>query len=57
MDNFNDIFKQFSDRDSETEESANQLYKIFKSYVNAGFTEDQAMAILINTLTALIQKQ
>lgn len=57
MDNFDDIFRQLSRQDSELEESANQLYKIFNSYVNAGFTEDQAMAILINTLTALIQKQ
>ena len=46
-----DIRNFFKDASSKFIESANALHEIYSAYVNAGFTEEQAMQLIVAQIT------
>lgn len=56
--NFADFLKAYAEADKEKETKKNPadpIYEVYEQFVDAGFSEEQAMYILVEMITAAIR--
>lgn len=53
--NFNDAFSDMFKKNNELLACGIEMFKLFNAYTQAGFTEDQALKLIANTMAAFQQ--
>ena len=52
----NDVFLNKLLTDAANQEAANQMFTVFRAFVNAGFTKEEALQLLLGMISAVMKE-